>query len=171
MDELTRTGTLERLAARWDARRRGKIIQRLLEIAFHHAGYRLVDERLVEGTDFDVVSRARPAERYSFEVRTTNRFTVPVKSEDLRLLDERAADGFATGLAALRIGAGGRWVLIERRWLALPSIRVTVGTTPGWEPLASAINEAFDLVLGRLGPRALEQGLDGLAGEVKEAMR
>ena len=55
----------------------------------------------MEGTDLDVCHRERTGEKYSFEVRTTEGFVVPVKNEDLRLMDERAADGYLTGIAGL----------------------------------------------------------------------
>ena len=169
MDELTRLQLLEGLGARHDDRLRGKILQRLLELAFHRAGYRLVDERMSEGTDFDVCHRQRSSERYSLEVRTTGGFTVPVKEEDLRLMDERACDGYQTGLAALRIGPGGRWVFIQRQWLLPPSIRLAIGSSAGWEDLARTINDAFDDVLEQLGPVAALDGLEGLAREVEQA--
>jgi len=169
MDDLTRHEHLRRLSRRHGDRLRGKILQRLLELAFHRASYRLVDERMSEGTDFDVIHRARPAERYSLEVRTTEDFKVPVKDEDLRLMDERARDGYQTGLAALRIGPGCRWVFIQREWLRPPSVRVAVGTSAGWEDLARAINDTFDEVLERFGPVAEADSLEGLAAEVEKA--
>ena len=171
MDELARLEMLKRIAARHDDRLRGKILQRLLALAFHRSGYRLVDERLSEGTDLDFMHRERSEEKYSFEVRTTGGFSVVVKDEDLRLMDERSADGYATGLAALRIAPGGHWVFIRREWLTPPAIRIAVGTTAGWGPMADAVNAAFDLTLEQHGEAAVDNGLDGLAREIEQAKR
>ena len=171
MDELDRLGILRRIAAARDDRVRGKILQRLLAIAFDTIGYRLVDERLVEGTDLDVCHRERTAERYSFEVSTTQGFLVPVENEDLRLMDERVRDGYLTGIAGLRIAPGGKWVLVRREWLTPPSLRLAVGNSPGWEDLAMRLNRAFDEVTGRLGEAAVEGGLEGLAREIDNAKK
>jgi hypothetical protein len=169
MDEISRFELLERIGRRFDGQLRGKILQRLLEVAFHESGYRLVDERLSEGTDFDVMSRTQPAERYAFEVRTTIGFSVPVKIEDLRLLDERAADGYQTGLAAFRIAPGGCWVLIERGWLLPGLVRVALGTSRGWRDLARRVNDTFNDAVARYGEAVLRDGLDGLSRAVEEA--
>jgi len=171
VDELAQLDLLRRLADRYDDRQRGKILQRLLALAFDRAGYRLVEERLVEGTDVDFSHREHPEEKYSFEVRTTEGHTVPVKVEDLRLMDERAADGYTTGVAALRIAPGGRWIFLRREWLATPSVRWALGTSPGWEELADRINAAFDEVLEDRGQAALDASLDGLAEDIARAMR
>lgn len=171
MDELGRLQLLRRLADRYDDRQRGKILQRLLALAFDKAGYRLVEERLVEGTDLDFCHRERTDEKYSFEVRTTEGHVVPVKVEDLRLMDERVADGYATGVAALRIAPGGRWIFLQREWLTTPSVRWALGTSPGWEALEATINDAFDSVLEERGQAALDGGLDGLSADIARAMR
>ena len=94
MDELARAEILKQLGDRYGERLRGKILQRLLELAFHRAGYRLVEERMSEGTDFDVCHRLDPDRRYSLEVRTSREGKVPVKPEDLRLMDERSRDRY-----------------------------------------------------------------------------
>jgi len=169
MDEVARLDLLRRLAARHDGRQRGKILQRLLALAFDRAGYRLVDERLVEGTDLDFCHRLRPAEKYSFEVRTTEGFVVPVKQSDLRQMDERARDGYATGLAALRIAPGGQWIFLRREWLMPPSARLAAGSSTGWEDLAARINAAFDQIFDRHGETAVAEGLDGLSTLIRTA--
>ena len=171
MDDVARLDLLRRVAASHDDRQRGKILQRLLALAFDREGYRLVEERLSEGTDLDFCHRERQDEKYSFEVRTTEGFVVPVKDEDLRQMDERARDGYATGIAALRIAPGGRWVFLRREWLMPPSVRLARGTTRGWEELASRINAAFDGVLDSHGEAAVTQGLDGLAAAIREASK
>ena len=64
-------------------------------------GYRLVEERMLEGAGFDVCHRQDERQWYSLEVRTSQGWKVPVKVEDLRLMDERVRDGCQAGLATL----------------------------------------------------------------------
>jgi hypothetical protein len=149
----------------------GKVLQRLLELAFHEAGYRVVEERMSEGIDFDVELREPLNARYSFEARTTASALVPVKNEDLRQMDARMKDGYQAGLAALRIAPGTGWVFVERSWLLPPSLRISVGTSVSWEGLAEQINREFDAVMDRLGSRALDKGLDGLTPYIDQARR
>jgi hypothetical protein len=143
----------------------------LLELAFHESGYRIVEERMSEGIDFDVEKREPPHDRYSFEARTTVSALVMVKDEDLRQMDERMKDGYQAGLAALQIRPGCRWVLVQRAWLLPPSLRISTGTSAPWEALAELINEKFDGVLKRWGPTARDRGLDGLGSCIEKALR
>lgn len=170
MDDVVRHEWLEGIRREHGDGTGGKILQRLLELAFHDLGYRLVEERMSEGIDFDVQHRQRSDDRYSFEARTSAAALVPVKDEDLRQMDERAREGYRPGLAALHIRAGSRWVLVERSWLLPPSLRISVGSSALWEKLAREVNDAFDDVLKRLGERAVREGLDGLKSYVDQAM-
>ena len=169
MDAAQRYEFLARLDREYEARLRGKILQRLLQLAFHHAGYRMVDERISEGIDFDVVHREDPSRRFSFEARTTESLHVPVKLEDLRQMDARESEGYAAGVAALRVAPGARWVFIARAWLRPPGVRVSAGNTTGWEELASEINVRFDEVAGEYGALAIAEGLAGLEPLMEEA--
>lgn len=169
MDAAQRYEFLARLDREYEPRLRGKILQRLLQLAFHHAGYRLAEERISEGIDFDVVHREHPERRYSIEARTTEGFTVPVKLEDLRQMDAREAEGFRAGIAALRIAPGAHWVFIARAWLRPGPLRVSTGNTPGWEDVAAEVNARFAAALDRYGAQALAEGLEGLEADVQEA--
>jgi hypothetical protein len=171
MDESLRYEWLRKLGELHDDRQRGKILQRLLELAFDRLGFRLAEERLSEGIDFDVQRRGRPNEKYSLEARTTEDAKVVVKAEDLRQMEERAREGYQAGIAAMRIAPGSRWVLVKRAELMTPSLRISVGDSPGWEELARQINEEFNEVLEKLGPVALEQGLQGLQTHIEAAKR
>jgi hypothetical protein len=153
----------------WEEGRGGKVIQRLLELAFHEAGYRLIEERMSEGIDFDVEEREGARQRYSFEARTTTNATVCIKDEDLRQMDLRIRDGCQAGIAALRICPGGCWVFVQRSWLLPSPLRISIGTSPSWTSLADQINEEFDSVLERFGAIARDKGLDGLASHLNLA--
>lgn len=169
MNDQERLKWLERLGERYNPRIRGKLLQRLLTLAFAEVGFRLEDEGLVEGLDFVIAHRQLSDERYAFEVRTSEQASVPIKPEDLQSLDERARTGYQTGIAALRVAPGVKWILVKRSWLQLPSIRVSIGTSSGWEKMAIDANHAFDRMLEKWGKVSLEQGLSGLDGPINNA--
>jgi hypothetical protein len=164
MNDQERLKWLERLGERYDPRIRGKILQRLLTLAFAEVGFRLEDEGLVEGLDFVIAHRQLSDERYAFEVRTSEQASVPIKPEDLQSLDERARTGYQTGIAALRVAPGAKWILVKRSWL-----RISIGTSSGWEKLAVDANHSFDQMLEKWGKVSLEQGLSGLDGPINNA--
>lgn len=171
MDDSVRIGWLRKLGELHDERQRGKILQRLLELAFADLGFRIVDERIVEGVDFDTVHRVDPNRRYSFEVRTSVETTVPVKPEDLRQLAERDQDGYETGVAAMQISPGSKWILVKGAWLRVGKLRLSLGTSLEWESLGRDLNDAFDSVIERLGSLAMGAGLDGLEPYLRQAMK
>jgi hypothetical protein len=150
---------------------RGKILQRLLELSFVDVGFRLVDERISEGTDFDVAHRIETSLRYSFEARTSHGLCVPVSDSDLALMDNRGEEGYEPGLAALQMAPGARWVLVKRPLLRPPRVRISLGSSEGWGKLAGEVNGAFDCVVKRWGLLALRDGLSGLDSIIREAMR
>jgi len=169
MDTLTKFTLLKDIRTRWDDRQSGEIFQRLLELAFSSADYRLLEERLVEGIDFDVQFRSDPAIKYTFEARTTQNLHVPVKDEDLRQMDLKSKDGYSAGVAALAIAPGSEWVFVPRIWLLPPTLRISVGSMPPWDRLASEINFHFEGVLEALGSQAYDYGLDGLQQHIAAA--
>jgi hypothetical protein len=171
MDTTARHQLLLGIRQNWEEGRGGKIIQGLLELAFHEAGYRLIEERMSEGIDFDVEERNGNGKRYSFEARTTTNATVCVKDEDLRQMDLRIRDGYQAGIAALRVSPGCSWIFVQRAWLLPSSLRISIGTSPSWNSLADQINGKFDSVLERLGPIARDKGLDGLVCHLDQARR
>ena len=72
MHDVERYEWLERIRQEHGDGIGGKILQRLLELAFDDLGYRLVEERMSEGIDFDVENREGSDDRYSFEARTSD---------------------------------------------------------------------------------------------------
>jgi hypothetical protein len=169
MNDQERLKWLQRLGERYDPRQRGKILQLLLTLAFAEVGFRVEDVGLVEGLDFVIAHRQLLDERYAFEVRTSEQASVPIKSEDLQSLDERARAGYQTGIAALRVAPGVKWILVKRSWLQLPSLRVSIGTSNGWEILAVNVNQAFDQMLEKWGEVSVDHGMSGLDGPINNA--
>jgi hypothetical protein len=171
MDPSLRYRLLEQIVNAHGPGIAGKILQRLLELAFHRIGFRLIEEGISEGIDLSVAHREAPERRYAFEVRTTQSDAAPVSAHDLAQMKARAADGYQTGLAALRIAPGARWILVRSEWLRPPELPISAGTCEPWKELADNLNRAFDEVLEELSPLALKDGLEGLEPFLRDAMR
>jgi hypothetical protein len=150
----------------------GKILQRLLGIAFGRIGFRVVEEGISEGIDLVIQHREIHEQRYAFEVRTTyESFSVPVRQDDIEQLKARSQDGYKTGLAALRIAPGARWVLVQAEWLCPPDLPVSFGTCEPFRELAERLNRAFGQVLEELAEVAVSSGLEGLKPYLEKAMQ
>ena len=171
VDQATRFGILRAIGDAHGPRKRGKILQRLLQIAFGHCGFRVVEERLVEGLDFDAVHRENPNLKVCFEVRTTESREVPVKAEDLSQIDMRQGDGYRGGVAMLRIAPGQSWRFVDRDRLMVGKLRTSCSTFVEWKKLAVEVNRKFDELLVRHETAMVDQGLDGLGEELMKVMR
>lgn len=91
---------LSDLHARWRPREFGKIVQKLLALGFHYAGFAHIVERGVQGVDVDAAAQA---ERYTTEVKTTTSPSIVFGTKDLLGLRSRQCDGYTPLLAVLRL--------------------------------------------------------------------
>jgi hypothetical protein len=92
---------LKDLHSRHGAREFGKIVQKMLAIAFRLAGFNRIVERGVQGVDVDAIGTS--TERYATEVKTTKNDSVPFASKDIDGLAARQRDGYEPLLAVLRL--------------------------------------------------------------------
>jgi hypothetical protein len=97
----------------------GKICQKLLAIAFHSGGYGHVVERGVQGVDVDAAREG--GEKYSLEVKTTEKDAIVFGRKDEEGLSSRAKDGYRPLLAVLQVGPLSEWYFVESK-------RARVGT-------------------------------------------
>ncbi len=100
----------------------GKAVQKLLALTFVEMGFRLAEERAVQGVDIDVISPG--GEKLSFEVKTSQSPQVTVQDKDIRGLESRRdADGYRPLFAFLfrphYLGDG---------WIIVPARRIKKGT-------------------------------------------
>lgn len=101
---------LARLHARHGPREFGKIVQKLVALAFRHGGCMHVVERGVQGVDVDV---AWSDEKYSVEIKTTRTSHVVYQTKDLVGLQRRGQDGYRPLVGVLRLGALSDWYLVD----------------------------------------------------------
>jgi hypothetical protein len=97
----------------------GKICQKLLAIAFRSGGYGHVVERGVQGVDVDAAQDG--GEKYSLEVKTTEKDSIVFGRKDEEGLSSREKDGYRPLLAVLQVGPLSEWYFVESK-------RARVGT-------------------------------------------
>jgi len=100
---------LQRLRDKYGPGIFGKIAQRLLALAFYDAGFNVVAERSVQGDDIAVANSV--GEKYTLEVKTTDKKTILISKGNIDALKERASDGYIPLIAALRIQLFEDWVV------------------------------------------------------------
>jgi hypothetical protein len=86
----------------------GKLVQKLLAIAFLDAGAVRLVERAVQGIDLEVT--LADGRRVALEVKTTEGSAVSLGSKDLEGLEARRQEGFAPYVAALGPRLLDEWV-------------------------------------------------------------
>lgn len=101
----------------------GKIIQKLLALAFYEIGSQHVVERGVQGVDIDVV--ITEAQKYTFEVKTTEGEGTLISKENIDDLRDRQKDGYRPVLAVLRIQLFEDWI-----FASVPLSHLHPGTVP-----------------------------------------
>lgn len=101
----------------------GKIIQKLLALAFCDAGFQHVVERGVQGVDIDAASCG--TERYALEVKTTDGERISISRENIEALEDRAKDGYVPLIAALRMQPLEDWLFAN-----IPLSQLRPGSIP-----------------------------------------
>ena len=125
-----KTETYERLKGLYEkheSREFGKLCQKFLAIAFQRAGYTHIEERGVQGVDFDAAKERN--EKYAVEVKTTVGKRVNFEQKDVEGLKKRKKDGYQPVLAVLRLDRFSDWILatadaIKSGNLYIDSLRV-----------------------------------------------
>lgn len=86
----------------------GKVVQKLLAIAFRRLGFERVVERSTQGVDLDV---ARGDERYAIEVKTAQGWEVSLDPKDIKGPPGRHYDRYQAVMAVLRLSPEEDWIL------------------------------------------------------------
>lgn len=136
----------------------GKLVQKLLALAFFDAGAKRLTERSIQGIDIEVQLQDR---KLAIEVKTSEASSISIAKKDLDGLAARREDGFETMLAIL----GGR---LTDEWMFLPvpgtDLQAKAETDLVFlRPFADSVlgpivEEPFAASVDRFGVRACEGG-------------
>lgn len=134
----------------------GKIAQKLLALSFVDMGFRLAEERAVQGVDIDVVND-EGGEKLSIEVKTSMGSKVSIGKKDLEGLESRRRnDGYRPYFAFLFkphcLGDG---------WMLVPAANIGEGDSHAMR-LAGKVDAELTARVNAAFPGVVERILDDL---------
>jgi hypothetical protein len=158
---------LRKLAERRD-KEYGKLVQKLLAIAFLEAGATRVVERSVQGIDLEVTIEAR---RLALEVKTTESGSIKLGKKDVDGLLARRDEGFEVFVAVLGRELLDEWIIAGFVEGEIPDSKKieTVLLRPYRDSrVETAIADRFEEALAQHLSKAVEEGGQGHLDEVLE---
>lgn len=129
----------------------GKVAQKLLALTFAEMGFRLAEERAVQGVDIDLVDE-ETGNKLSFEVKTGQSSQVMIGDKDIEGLEcRRVNDGYGPYFAFLfkphYIGEG--WIIVPAKRLKKGSHNAMRLASMDDGSLSQEVNAGFPGVVER----------------------
>jgi hypothetical protein len=125
----------------------GKIVQKLLALSFHELGFTNIVERGVQGVDIDITSKSN--QKFAFEVKTTEKLSIPLTPDNAQALRDRIHDGYQPVIAVLRLAPLENWVLAEIPKDGIPTGEMLIESLRQYrmKDLESQLCPKFDIVV------------------------
>ena len=123
----------------------GKVIQKILALSLIDMGYRLVEERTVQGVDIDIV-HGETGSKKAIEVKTCLHREVSIAPKDIDGLHRRIDDGYEAYVAVLSLplSVSLGWVMVPAEDLKPGRYGVLSLHSRCDEHLSEAVNSAFE---------------------------
>lgn len=147
----------------------GKIVQKLLALSFHEAGFTNIVERGVQGVDIDITGS--PEQKFTFEVKTTEKLSISLSSDNIDALRDRSKDGYSTIIAVLRLSPLEDWILAKFPINEIPTGGVLIESLRRYrmKDLESQLSPIFDKVVQKHFDGTLKRGEQYLKEQLKQA--
>ena len=147
----------------------GKIVQKLLALSFHEMGFTNIVERGVQGADIDVTSKSN--EKFTFEVKTTEKLSFPLTRDNVQALRDRTHDGYQPVIAVLRLAPFEGWVLAKILMDEIKTGEVLIESLRPYrmKDLENQLSPIFDNVAQKHLAGILKEGEQYLKREFKQA--
>ena len=146
----------------------GKIVQKLLALSFHEIGFTNVVERGVQGVDIDITGTSN--QKFAFEVKTTEKLSISLSSDNVEALRDRTKDGYSPVIAVLRLFPLEDWIFAK-----IPIDEVPIGTVLieslrryRMKDLESQLSTIFDKVVQKHFYGIMERGEQYLKEQLKQ---
>ena len=125
----------------------GKIVQKLLALSLHEMGFTNIVERGVQGVDIDITSESN--QKFAFEVKTTEKLSIPLTPDNVQALRDRTHDGYQPVIAVLRLAPFENWILAKIPMDEIPTGEILIESLKpyGMEDLGSQLCPNFDIVV------------------------
>jgi hypothetical protein len=89
----------------------GKIVQKILALCFYEVGYSNIVERGVQGADIDFTKNSN--EKYTVEVKTTEKSSICLSVDNVEAIRERVNDGYIPIIAVLQLSLLSNWAFMK----------------------------------------------------------
>ena len=147
----------------------GKIIQKILALCFYELGFSNIVERGVQGADIDFTKK--PDEKFTVEVKTTEKNSICLSMDNIEALKERSNDGYKPIIGILQLSILSDWIFLE-----IPLKDIPIGTTLienlriyRMKVLEEKINSIFDEVVNNNFYNILDGGEQYLKRQLRQS--
>lgn len=127
----------------------GKIVQKILALCFYEVGFSNIVERSVQGADIDFTKNGN--EKYTVEVKTTEKSFIYLSKDNIEAINERVNDGYIPIIAVLQLSLLSNWIFVK-----IPANSIPVGTilieslrVYRFKVLEEQIGDIFDDIVSR----------------------
>lgn len=147
----------------------GKIVQKLLALSFHEIGFSNVVERGVQGADIDITGTSN--QKFTFEVKTTEKLSISLSSDNVDALRDRIKDGYLPVIAVLRLSPLEDWIFAKIQIDEVPIGAVLIESLRRYrmKDLESQLSTIFDKVVQKHFDGIMKKGEQYLKEQLKQA--
>lgn len=149
---------LKKIRNKFGSQQFGKITQKLLALSFHEMGYTHIVERGVQGVDIDI--KGEEGKRYAIEVKTTNKLSINLSSDNIQALLDRSKDSYSPVIAILRLRIFENWVLARTPISEISTSNILIDHLRAYRmiSLESKLEPVFDYVVEKHFEETLKKG-------------
>jgi Holliday junction resolvase len=101
----------------------------------------------VQGVDIDITSESN--QKFAFEVKTTEKLSIPLTPDNVQALRDRTHDGYQPVIAVLRLAPLENWVLAKISMVEIPTGEILIESLRQYrmKDLESQLCPKFDIVV------------------------
>lgn len=146
----------------------GKIVQKLLALSFHGIGFTNIVERGVQGVDIDITGTSN--QKFAFEVKTTEKLSISLSSDNVDALRDRTKDSYSPVIAVLRLSPLEDWIFAKIPIDEVPIGAVLIESLRRYrmKDLESQLSTIFDNVVQKHFDGTLKRGEQYLKEQLKQ---
>lgn len=146
----------------------GKIVQKLLALSFYEVGFTNIVERGVQGVDIDITGTSN--QKFAFEVKTTEKLSISLSSDNVDALRDRSKDGYSPVIAVLRLFPLEDWIFAKIPIDEIPTGEALIESLMQYrmKDLENQLTSIFDKVVRKHFDGTLKKGEQYLKEQLKQ---
>ena len=146
----------------------GKIMQKLLALAFSELGYRNIVERGTQGVDIDITSGQT---KFAVEAKVTEGTSIVISSDNIQALKERGYDGYEPLIVVLQLAPLENWECARLAADEIPTGEILIESLRRWriKDLETKLSAVFDGVVEKHFSGVEQDGEQYLKKQLRQA--